>query len=80
MTKRNFASLDDVRIEKDKSRRQISQEVATLKEDVADGIIAPENFFMRSSNRFMNYVGYAMSAYKALKKAQGLMGSFFKKR
>ena len=63
--KYKFASLRDLRDEKEHARQQIDYGVSQLKNDVADYFVYhPEHLFLDSSNKYMNYVGYAITAYK----------------
>lgn len=79
MSKRQYSSLKDVRSEKVKTRRQIDYGVDRLKNDVADCFVSPNSIFLRSSNKYMNYVGYAISAYKTFQTFRGVF-KFFSKR
>ena len=80
MKRKQYASLDDIRQEKEKARVQMGRDVDMLKNHVNDCFVAPENFFLQSSNKYMNYVGYAITAYKMVGKVKGLFGRFSKKK
>ena len=81
MKKKKFASLEDIRNEKEHARRQIDYGVNQLKNDVADYFwFHPEHIFLDSSNKYMNYVGYAISAYKTATAFHKVFGIFSKKR
>ncbi|MBO7569353.1 MAG: hypothetical protein J6T11_03265 [Bacteroidaceae bacterium] len=76
-----YASLKDIRDEKEHARQQIDYGVDRLKNDVADYFVYhPEHFFLDSSNKYMNYVGYAISAYKTATAFRSLFSFFSKKR
>jgi len=79
--KYRYASLEDLRNEKEYARQQIDYSVDRLKNDVADYFVYhPENLFLESSNKVMNYVGYAISAYKTATAFRTMFGFFSKKR
>lgn len=80
MKKNRYVSLEDIRQEKEQARRQIGYGVDKLKNDVTDCFVSPTNIFLRSSNKYMNYVGYAISAYKTFTAVKGLFGRFSWKR
>ena len=79
--KYKFASLRDLRDEKEHARQQIDYGVSQLKNDVADYFVYhPEHLFLDSSNKYMNYVGHAISAYKTVAAFRSVFGFFSKKR
>ena len=79
--KYKFASLRDLRDEKEHPRQQIDYGVSQLKNDVADYFVYhPEHLFLDSSNKYMNYVGYVISAFKTATALRGVFGLFSKKR
>lgn len=79
--KYRYASLEELRNEKKYARQQIDYSVDRLKNDVADYFVYhPENLFLESSNKVMNYVGYAISAYKTATAFRSMFGFFSKKR
>ena len=71
-----FASLDDVRQEKDRARRKVGQDVRMLRNHVEDCFAAPETFFLQSDNKYMNYVGYAITAYKMVGRVRSALHFF----
>ncbi len=76
-----YDSLEELRSEKEYARRQIDYGVNRLKNDVADYFVYhPENIFLESSNKVMNYVGYAISAYKTATAFRTMFGFFSRKR
>ena len=78
---KNYASLQDIRDEKKYAKRQIDNSVNKLKNDVTDYFVYhPEHFFLDSSNKYMNYVGYVISAFKTATALRGVFGLFSKKR
>ncbi len=81
MRKSRYTSLEDIRNEKERTRRQIDFSVDRLKNDVADYFVYhPENFFLDSSNKYMNFVGYAISAYRTSTAFRKFFGFFSRKR
>ena len=78
---KNYASLQDIRDEKKYAKRQIDNSVNKLKNDVTDYFVYhPEHIFLDSSNKYLNYVGYAISAYKTATAFHKVFGIFSKKR
>ena len=79
--KHRYSSLEELRSEKEYARRQIDYSADRLKNDVADYFVYhPENIFLESSNKVMNYVGYAISAYRTATAFRSMFGFFSKKR
>ncbi|MBO4430175.1 MAG: hypothetical protein J5790_02405 [Bacteroidaceae bacterium] len=79
--KQEYTSLRDIRDEKEYAKQQIDNGVDRLKNSVADYFVYhPENFFLESSNKYMNFVGYAISAYKTVTAFRSAFGFFSKKR
>lgn len=78
MSKRRFISLDDIRGEKEREKKQIRYGVDRLKNDVTDCFVPTNNIFLHSSNKYMNYIGYAIAAYKTAMQFKGLF-RFFRK-
>ena len=78
---KNYASLQDIRDEKKYAKRQIDNSVNKLKNDVTDYFVYhPEHFFLDSSNKYMNYVGYAISAYRTATAFRSVFGFFSRKK
>lgn len=80
MKRVKYSSLDDIRSEKEKARVQMGHGVDTLKSHVNECFAAPENFFLQSSSKYMNYVGYAISAYKIVGKVRNVFALFSRKK
>jgi hypothetical protein len=80
MKKQKYTSLEDIRSEKEHTQRQITYGVDRLKNDVTDCFVSPTSIFLRSSNKYMNYIGYGISAYKAFQTFRGVFNFFSKKR
>ena len=79
--KQEFTSLRDIRDEKEYARRQIDNSVNKLKNDVTDYFVYhPEHFFLDSSNKYMRFVGYAISGYRSIAAFREAFGFFSKKR
>lgn len=79
--KYRYTSLKELRSEKVYTKRQVDYSWDRLKNDVADYFVYhPENLFLESSNKVMNYVGYAISAYKTATAFRSMFGFFSKKR
>ena len=80
MKKEKYTSLEEIRSAKEKTRRQINYGVDRLKNDVTDCFVSPSSIFLRSSNKYMNYIGYGISAYKAFQTFRGVFNLFSKKK
>lgn len=79
--KYKYASLKEIREEKEYAKQQIDYGVDKLKNDAADYFVYhPENFFLDSSNKYMNYVGYAISAYRTATAFRSVFGFFSRKK
>ena len=48
----------------------------TLKNDVTDCFVPAGGPFLSSKNKYMNYIGYAMTAYKTAVNVRGVMKFF----
>ena len=78
---KNYASLQDIRDEKKYAKRQIDNSVNKLKNDVTDYFVYhPEHFFLFFSNKYMRFVGYAISGYRSIAAFREAFGFFSKKR
>lgn len=75
-----YKSLKDIRTEKERTKRQIRYGVDRVKNDVEDCFVSPSSIFLRSSNKYMNYIGYAISAYKTAMTLKGMFAFFSRKR
>ena len=76
--RKKYTSLDDIRFEKQEERKQVEYGIRRLKNDVTDLFVPANNIFLRSSNRYMNYIGYAIMAYKAAMSVKGIFRFFSK--
>lgn len=76
-----YTSLEAIRLEKQKAKRQIEQSTRRLKTDLAENYMPPANsLFRNSSNKYMNYVGYAISAYRTATAFRSVFGFFSRKK
>ena len=78
MRKGRYTSLDDIRYEKMEEKRQVKYGITRLKNDVTDFFVPTSNIFLNSSNKYMNYIGYAISAYKTAMTFKGVVKFFSK--
>ncbi len=80
MNNTKYMSLKDIRADKEHTKRQISYGVDRVKNDIEDCFVSPSSIFLRSSNKYMNYIGYAISAYKTAMTLKGVFSFFSRKR
>lgn len=64
MKKVAYLSLDDIRADKVKARRLMKRSFDDLKGDVSNCFMPADNVFLNSSNRWLNVIGYGITAYK----------------
>ena len=76
MKRDRYTSLDDIRFEKAEEMRQVKLGVKRLKNDVTEHFVPTNNIFLNSSNKYMNFIGYAITAYMTTVKG---MFRFFSK-
>lgn len=78
MTSHKYVSLDDIRVEKHKVKLQVEQAANRLKHHITDSFMPANPAFVNSSSKYLNYVGYAISAYKVFMTARKVMRFFSK--
>ena len=62
-----YLSLEDIRTEKMRAKRQMKRSFDNLRGNVSDCFMPKDNLFLNSSNRWMNVIGYGITAYKTYK-------------
>lgn len=67
MKKVAYLSLDEIRADKVKARRLMKRSFDDLRGDVSNCFMPADNLFLNSSNRWMNWIGYGITAYKTFK-------------
>lgn len=67
MKKMTYLSLEDIRADKVKARRLMKRSFDDLRGDVSNCFMPADNLFLNSSNRWMNWIGYGITAYKTFK-------------
>ena len=75
---KKYSSLEQIREDKQKSLDKMDRGVERLKSDVRDCFLPSNSIFFESSNKYMKYLGYAISAYKTATNVKGIV-NFFKK-
>lgn len=70
-TGKTFSSLRSLRAEKQRTKRQLRQCVQVLKADTADCFLPRDNYFFESASRYVNWMGYALTAYKTFRSVRG---------
>lgn len=79
MITKQFSSLEELRAEKQALMRKIQSDMDVLKTDMSDCFMPRNPAFVKSSSKYMNYVGYAITIYKTVTTIRGLF-KFFGKR
>lgn len=78
MKKKVYNSIAEIRAEKEHEGAQLQNDVNRLKNDVTDCFVPSNNIFLNSSNKYMNYIGYAIVAYKTAMSVRGVFRFFTK--
>lgn len=76
--KKQYTSLAELRADKQKAKLQIAEGMNRLKVDVADHFMPFGNYFLHSSSKYMNYIGYAITAYRAFTACRGAISFILK--
>ena len=70
--KKEFSSLRALRAEKQRMKRQLQQNVQMLRADTADCFLPRDrSYFFDSASRYINWMGYALTAYKTYLSVRG---------
>lgn len=80
MTTTQYYSLEKIRAEKQGLKQQLKADVENLKADVSDCFMPRNQSFLQSPNKYMNYVGYAITIYKTVTTIRGVFKFFSKRR
>lgn len=75
---KKYRSLEEIREDKQEALNRVDRGVDRLKGDVRNCFMPSNSIFFESSNKYMNYLGYAISAYKTATNVKGIV-NFFKK-
>jgi hypothetical protein len=59
-----YLSIEDIRTEKVRAKRQMKRSFDNLRGDVSNCFMPTNNVFLNSSSRWMNVIGYGITAYK----------------
>lgn len=79
MTTPAYSSLAQLRADKEEARRSLDMGVRKLRNDVNDLVRPQDNFFLNSTNKYLQYIGYTMSAYKVFMTARAIFKGFHRK-
>lgn len=79
MMTKQFSSLAELRAEKQVVKQQMKSDTDRLKVDVSDCFMPSNHAFVKSPIKYMNYIGYAIMAYKTVSTIRGIF-KFFGKR
>ena len=79
MTTPAYSSLAQLRADKEEARRSLDMGVRKLGNDVNDLVRPQDNFFLKSTNKYLQYIGYTMSAYKVFMTARAIFKGFHRK-
>ena len=73
MSRSRYTSLDDIRNEKVEEKKHVKDDMQRLQNDITDYFM-----FLQSSSKYMNYIGYAITAYKTAMTFRGVFRFFSK--
>lgn len=59
-----YMSLEDIRAEKVRVKRQMKRSFDELKSGVSNSFMPTNKMFVNSPSRWMNMIGYGITAYK----------------
>ena len=79
MTTPAYLSLAQLRADKEEARRSLDMGGRKLGNDVNDLVRPQDNFFLNSTNKYLQYIGYTMSAYKVFMTARAIFKGFHRK-
>lgn len=75
---KQFKTLQEIRDEKVVVRRRVKNDVQRLRNDVVDSFVPSNSIFLNSNNKYMNFIGYAITAYKTASSVRGVYNFFAK--
>lgn len=78
MSRSRYTSLDDIRKEKVEEKKHVKDDMQRLQNDITDYFMPTSNMFLQSSSKYMNYIGYAITAYKTAMTFRGVFRFFSK--
>lgn len=67
MKKMTYLSLEDIRADKVRAKRLVRRSFDDLRGDVSNCFMPADSMFLNSSNRWLNMIGYGITAYKTFK-------------
>ncbi|MBQ0047273.1 MAG: hypothetical protein KBT33_07125 [Prevotellaceae bacterium] len=73
---KQYKSLKEIRADKKHALNRVEKGYGQLKFDIRDSFMPSNGMFLNSSNKYMNYIGYAITAYKTAKSMKVLMNFF----
>ncbi|MBQ0023578.1 MAG: hypothetical protein KBT29_10120 [Prevotellaceae bacterium] len=76
--KKQYKNLAEIRQDKKLTSERVSKGVVRLKSDVKDCFLPSNSIFLDSSNKYMNYIGYAITAYKTASSIKSIINIFKK--
>ena len=79
MTMSVYRSLEQLRADKEEAKRSLDLGAKKLKNDVDDLVRPRDSFFFNSTNKYLQYIGYAVSAYKGYMTFKGIFKGFGRK-
>lgn len=80
MMKTGFVSLAQLRQEKAAARRQVEYDVRRLRNDIDDVVHCRFGLPRTSSNKYLNYLSYAFSAFKIAATVMSVVRLFKRKK
>ena len=64
MSSKRYTSVEQIRKDKLRVKSKIDDDVHHLRTSLADCFMPSSNKWLRSSSKYMNYIGYGIVAYK----------------
>lgn len=71
MTAKQYSSLEELRAEKHALKQKMKSDMSNLKADLSDCFLPSNPAFVKSPVKYMNYVGYIITAYKTITTIRG---------
>lgn len=73
-----LTTLEEVRAEKLKCRSNIGKDLHKLRGDITDCFMPTKSLFVNSTNKYLSWIGYGITAYKTFTTMRGF-ASFLRK-
>lgn len=74
-----YSSLEELRRDKLRLNKQIGRSFRTVQEG-AKQCFLPDTAYLKSSNKYMRYIGYGLTVWKTARTVNRVVGFFRKKK